>query len=294
METGTLAALASRRQDRSPRRILIDRFRSNTLAVIGLAIILLLLLVALFGPLLAPYSPLEMVLADQFLPPSSQHWMGTDEFGRDIFSRLLVGSRQSLMVGLVSVTIGALVGMTIGLLAGYWGGAFDMVSQRVLDIMLAFPDLLLALAIVAVLGPSLVNVMIAVGVGSVPVYARLVRAQVLSLKQKEYVESAHASGSLPARIIFIHILPNALSPLIVMASLGIAGAILAGAALSFIGMGAQPPSAEWGSMLSSGRSYLRHEWWIATFPGIALAITALGFNLLGDGLRDALDPRSIN
>ena len=158
----------------------------------------------------------------------------------------------------------------------------------------SFPDLLLALAIVAVLGPSLMNVMIAVGVGSVPIYARLVRAQVLSLKEREYVESARACGAVPLRIVFVHILPNSLSPLIVMSSLGIAGAILAGAALSFIGMGAQAPSPEWGAMLSSGRSYLRHEWWIATFPGIALAVTAFGFNLLGDGLRDALDPRALD
>jgi peptide/nickel transport system permease protein len=271
-----------------------SRLLANRLAVLGGIIIIFLLLIAIFGPWIAPNDPLEMVLEDQFLPPSREHWMGTDDFGRDILSRLIHGSRQSLMVGVVSVTIGAITGMTVGLLAGYFGGTFDMLSQRFIDIMLAFPDLLLALAIVAVLGSSLTNVMIAVGVGSVPVYARLIRGQVLSLRQKEYVESAHASGALPGRIIFVHILPNSLSPLIVLASLGFAGAVLTGAALSFIGMGAQPPSPEWGSMLSSGRSYLRHEWWIATFPGLALALTAFGFNLLGDGLRDALDPRSLD
>jgi peptide/nickel transport system permease protein len=271
-----------------------SRLFANRLAVLGGIIIMFLLLVAIFGPWIAPNDPLEMVLEDQFLPPSREHWMGTDDFGRDILSRLIHGSRQSLMVGVVSVTIGAITGMTVGLLAGYFGGTFDMLSQRFIDIMLAFPDLLLALAIVAVLGSSLTNVMIAVGVGSVPVYARLIRGQVLSLRQKEYVESAQASGALPGRIIFVHILPNSLSPLIVLASLGFAGAVLTGAALSFIGMGAQPPSPEWGSMLSSGRSYLRHEWWIATFPGLALALTAFGFNLLGDGLRDALDPRSLD
>lgn len=290
----TLAAFESQRLVRSRSKIIQDRLLANRLGLIGGGVILFLLFIAVFGPWIAPQDPLEMILQDQFLPPSREHWMGTDEFGRDIMSRLIHGARQSLMVGLVSVSIGALVGMTVGLLAGYFGGAFDMLSQRLIDIMLAFPDLLLALAIVAVLGPSLINVMIAVGVGSIPVYARLVRGQVLSLKQKEYVESAHANGALARRVIFVHILPNSLSPLIVLASLGFAGAVLTGAALSFIGMGAQPPSPEWGSMLSSGRSYLRHEWWIATFPGLALAFTAFGFNLLGDGLRDALDPRSLD
>jgi peptide/nickel transport system permease protein len=293
-ETLTLAAFESQRRVRSRSRIIRDRLLANRLGLVGAGIILFLLFIAAFGPWIAPKDPLEMILADQFLPPSREHWMGTDDFGRDIMSRLIYGTRQSLMVGVVSVTIGAVVGMTVGLLAGYFGGAFDMASQRIIDVMLAFPDLLLALAIVAVLGPSLINVMIAVGVGSIPLYARLIRGQVLSLKQKEYVESAHASGAKSPRIIFVHILPNSLSPLIVVASLGFAGAVLTGAALSFIGMGAQPPSPEWGAMLSSGRSYLRHEWWIATFPGLALAITAFGFNLLGDGLRDALDPRSLD
>lgn len=277
---------------RSRSRVVLRRLRSNHLAMVGATIIIILLLIALFGARLAPHDPLEMQLPKQFMPPSKDHWMGTDDFGRDILSRLMVGSRQSLMVGVVSISIGATVGILIGLASGYFGGRIDMASQRFIDIMLAFPDLLLALAIVAILGPSLINVMIAVGIGSIPVYARLVRGQVLSLKEKEYVEAARASGARSGRIILTHILPNALSPLIVMASLGIAGAILTGAALSFIGMGAQPPAPEWGAMLSSGRSYLRHEWWIATFPGIALAVTAFGFNLLGDGLRDALDPRA--
>lgn len=289
-----LAAYEAQRNAHARSQKIRNRILANRLGVVGGVILLFLLFIAAFGPWIAPHDPLEMVLSDQFLPPSREHWMGTDDFGRDILSRLIHGSRQSLMVGAVSVAIGAIVGITVGLLAGYFAGPFDMVSQRVIDVMLAFPDLLLALAIVAVLGPSLVNVMIAVGIGSIPLYARLVRGQVLSLKQKEYVESAHASGALARRIIFVHILPNSLSPLIVVASLGFAGAVLSGAALSFIGMGAQPPSPEWGSMLSSGRSYLRHEWWIATFPGLALAITAFGFNLLGDGLRDAFDPRSLD
>lgn len=289
-----LLALGARREIRSRKQIVMSRLVANKLAMLGGIIVVFLAIIAIISPWIAPHDPLEMTLAKQFMGPSREHWMGTDDFGRDILSRLIAGSRQSLMVGIVSISIGALVGMSIGLVSGYFGGRTDMTIQRLIDIMLAFPDLLLALAIVAVLGPSLVNVMIAVGIGSIPVYARLIRGQVLALKEKEYVESARASGALPMRIILSHILPNSLSPLIVMASLGIAGAILTGAALSFIGMGAQPPAPEWGAMLSSGRSYIRHEWWIATFPGIALAMTAFGFNLLGDGLRDALDPRAID
>lgn len=289
-----LVRLEANREIRSRRKIIMSRLLANKLAMLGGIIVVVLVIVAIIGPWITPHDPLEMTLAKQFMGPSREHWMGTDDFGRDILSRLIAGSRQSLMVGIVSISIGALIGMAIGLISGYFGGRTDMTFQRLIDIMLAFPDLLLALAIVAVLGPSLVNVMIAVGIGSIPVYARLIRGQVLALKEKEYVESARASGALPMRIILSHILPNSLSPLIVMASLGIAGAILTGAALSFIGMGAQPPAPEWGAMLSSGRSYIRHEWWIATFPGLALAITAFGFNLLGDGLRDALDPRAID
>jgi peptide/nickel transport system permease protein len=286
----TLAA-APDRAVRSRYAVMGRKLAANRLALLGAAIILILVVTALIGPYLDPSDPTTMNFNDQFLAPSTSHIMGTDDFGRDIFSRIVNGARQSLQVGIVSVLIGAVTGSLIGLISGYFGGWFDLISQRFIDVMLAFPDLLLALAIVAVLGPSLTNVMIAVGVGSVPVYARLMRGQVLSLKRREYVDSARASGAGAGRIIFRHILPNTLSPLVVLASLGIAGAILTGAALSFIGMGAQPPSPEWGAMLSAGREYLRQEWWIATFPGLALAITALGFNLLGDGLRDILDPR---
>jgi peptide/nickel transport system permease protein len=271
--------------------MMLRRLAANRLALVGAAIIGFLLLVALVGPSLVSEDPTTMELDKQFLPPSSEHLLGTDDFGRDMLSRIVNGARVSLKVGIVSVVIGAVAGSLLGMIGGYFGKWVDIVCLWLIDVMLAFPGLLLALAIVAVLGPSLTNVMIAVGIGSVPVYARLMRGQVLSLKRREYVESARASGAQAGRIIFLHILPNSMSPLIVLASLGIAGAILTGAALSFIGMGAQPPSPEWGAMLSSGREYLRHEWWIATFPGLALAITAFGFNLLGDGLRDALDPR---
>lgn len=291
MARPTLASFEPAREVRPQYELMMRRLLANRLAVVGGLIVGLMLLMAAIGPALMPEDPTAMALDQQFLPPSAEHWLGTDDFGRDILSRIINGARLSLQVGIISVGIGAVIGSLIGLVAGYFGGWVDMVSQRLIDIMLAFPNLLLALAIVAVLGPSLPNVMIAVGIGTVPAYARLMRGQVLSLKQKEYVDSARASGANSSRILLRHILPNALSPLIVLSSLGIAGAILTGAALSFIGMGAQPPSPEWGAMLSSGREYLRHEWWIATFPGIALALSAFGFNLLGDGLRDAFDPR---
>lgn len=295
MGGATMAALprlGEARAARSQRAIVLRRLGANKPALAGAVIVGGLILVALVAPLLAPRDPVAMDLGEQFLPPSAAYPLGTDDFGRDILSRIIHGSRISLQVGLVAVGIAAVVGSIVGAAAGYFGGWFDLVSGWAVDVMLAFPGLLLALAVVAVLGPGLLNVMIAVGIGSIPAYARLMRGQVLGLKQRDYVEAARAAGATNGSIIVRHILPNALSPLIVLASLGVAGSILSAAALSFIGLGAQPPSPEWGAMLSSGREYLRHEWWITTFPGIAIAVTVLGFNLLGDGLRDAFDPRS--
>lgn len=287
-----LPRLQERRGAGSQRDLVMRRLRANRLAIAGSMIVSGLILIALFAPLLAPRDPIGMSLEDQFMPPSAAYPMGTDEFGRDILSRMVHGSRISLQVGLVAVGIAAIVGSVVGSLAGYFGGWFDLLSGWAVDVMLAFPGLLLALGVVAILGPGLINVMIAVGIGSIPTYARLMRGQVLGLKRRDYVEAARAVGASHGSILFRHILPNAVSPLIVLASLGIGGSILAAAALSFIGLGAQPPSPEWGAMLSSGREYLRHEWWITTFPGVAIAVTVLGFNLLGDGLRDALDPQS--
>lgn len=289
---GRGSSLSAEYRPRTQRQIILRRLRSNRLAMLGAAIIGCLILISLLAPWISPDDPIEMRLQDQFLPPSLSHPLGTDDFGRDIMTRIFYGARISLRVGIVAVGIAAIAGSLIGLTAGYFGGWFDIASQRVIDVMLAFPELLLALAIIAVLGPSLTNVMVAVGIGSVPTYARLVRGQVMSLKQKEYVEAARAIGAPAPRILLLHILPNALSPIIVLMSLGIAGAILSAAALSFIGMGAQPPAPEWGAMLSNGREYLREEWWIATFPGLAIAITVFAFNILGDGLRDALDPQA--
>ncbi|HLI50797.1 MAG TPA: nickel transporter permease [Thermomicrobiaceae bacterium] len=293
LSNSPLSRFEKNRQARSQRQIFLQRLRANRLAVVGAVIIGILIFFAIFGPLVAPENPIAMNLVNQFQPPSLAHPFGTDDFGRDILSRVIYGARLSLEVGIVAVVISGVIGSVVGLVAGYFGGWVDMVSQRIIDVMLAFPGLLLALAIVAVLGPSLINVIIAVGIGSIPGYARLMRGEVLSLREKEYVEAVRAVGATDRRILFHHILPNALSPIIVLASLGIAGAILSAAALSFIGMGAQPPSPEWGAMLSAGRQYLRDDWWIATFPGIAISLTVLGFNVLGDGLRDALDPQGM-
>lgn len=269
----------------------LKRLRRNKGAIVGAVILGLLILATTFAPVLAPYDPIKQDLMRAMQPPSGDHLLGTDQFGRDILSRLLYGGRISLRIGLVSVGIAGSVGLTLGLISGYFGGWIDMLVSRVLDLMLAFPGILLALVIVSVIGPSLFNVMVAVGISSVPAYARLVRGTVLAVRETVYVEAARATGATDSAIMVRHILPNVLAPVIVLATLGIAGAILSGAALSFLGLGAQPPTPEWGAVLSDGRNYLRLAWWISTFPGIAIMITVLSINLLGDGLRDALDPR---
>jgi len=240
---------------------------------------------------LAPGDPIAMELGQRFQPPSAQHWFGTDEFGRDVLSRVLHGGRISLLVGVMVVTMSTVGGLILGLSSGYFGGWLDLVLQRLMDVLLAIPGLLLALSVSAILGPGLINAMLAVGFSSIPVATRLIRATVLTIKQQPYIEAAHVVGGSHGRIIRRHVVPNIISPLIVLASLQIPGAILAAAALSFIGLGAQPPIPEWGAMLSVGRDFLQEQWWIATFPGLAIMVSVLGFNLLGDGLRDALDAR---
>jgi peptide/nickel transport system permease protein len=291
-QTDALARFERQRRTSSPWRTIGRRLYANRMSMVGLFLILFMIAMALLAPLIAPADPIDMTLDDQFQAPSRAHLLGTDDFGRDILSRIIYGSRLSLKVGLISVSISLVFGALVGLVSGYFGGWIDIVIQRFIEIMLAFPELILALAIMAILGPSLRNAMIAIGIASIPVYTRVTRGEVLSLREKEYVEAARASGASHARLIFRHILPNTMSPLMVIATLGIAGAILTASGLSFIGLGAQPPSPEWGAMLASGREYLRHQWWIATFPGIFIALTVLGFNLFGDGLRDALDPRA--
>jgi peptide/nickel transport system permease protein len=291
-QSDALARFERQRRTSSPWRTIGRRLYANRMSMVGLFLILFMIAMALLAPLIAPADPIDMTLDDQFQAPSRAHLLGTDDFGRDILSRIIYGSRLSLKVGLISVSISLVFGALVGLVSGYFGGWIDIVIQRFIEIMLAFPELILALAIMAILGPSLRNAMIAIGIASIPVYTRVTRGEVLSLREKEYVEAARASGASHARLIFRHILPNTMSPLMVIATLGIAGAILTASGLSFIGLGAQPPSPEWGAMLASGREYLRHQWWIATFPGIFIALTVLGFKLFGDGLRDALDPRA--
>jgi len=230
-------------------------------------------------------------LAERLMPPNGKHWLGTDEFGRDIFARLIHGARVSLKVGILAISISVVVGGILGAISGYFGGLIDNIIMRVVDIFLAVPSILLAIAIVSALGPSMLNLMISISVSYVPNFARIVRASVLSIRDQEFIEAAKAIGASNTRIILKHIIPNSLAPVIVQGTLGVAGAILSTAGLSFIGLGIQPPAPEWGSMLSGGRQYLRYAWWVTTFPGVAIMITILSLNLLGDGLRDALDPR---
>jgi peptide/nickel transport system permease protein len=275
----------------SLRRIAFRRFIRNKAALVSAVYLILVIVCAVVAPAIAPYNPVKMYPSDKLTAPNVAHWLGTDLYGRDVLSRLLYGSRLSIQVGLIAVAIGAFLGTVIGLVGGYYGGVADEVTMRLMDVMLAFPGILLALTIVAFLGTSLTNVMIAVGISSVPSFARMVRGCVLSAKENVYVDAAEAIGCGHLRIIFRHILPNVVAPLIVVSTLGVAWAILNGAALSFLGLGAQPPTPEWGTMLSEGRDYLRVAPWISTFPGLAIMMLVITVNVIGDGLRVALDPR---
>lgn len=269
-------------------------FKKNKLALIGAGIVFFFIILALFAPLIAPSGINDQVLADRLQPPSAENWFGTDDFGRDIFSRIIYGARISLWVGFFSVLGSIVVGCALGIIAGYYGRWIDTVISRFFDIMLAFPSILLAIAIVAVLGPSLQNALIAIAIINIPNFGRLIRSKVLSIKQEEYVMAAKAIGMKDNRILFHHILPNSIAPIIVQGTLAIATAIIEAAALGFLGLGAQPPAAEWGKMLADSRQYLIQAPWTMIFPGLSIMFTVLGFNLMGDGLRDALDPRMKN
>jgi len=273
-------------------RVIWQRFRTNRFAVYGGSIVVLLLILSFLAPYLTPYSPDDLDAYHVLLPPSSQHWLGTDELGRDVLTRIIYGARVSLKVGFVSVGIAALIGTVAGLFAGYYGGWVDQVLMRFVDIMLCFPTFFLMLAVIAMLEPSIWYIMIIIGLTGWMGVARLVRAEVLSLRERDFVLAARAIGASDMRIIFRHILPNALSPVIVTATLGVAGAILTESALSFLGIGVQPPIPSWGNMLTAGKDYLEFAWWLSLFPGLAILVTVIAYNLVGEGLRDALDPRT--
>ena len=275
----------------SKRPGLIATLLRQKLALTGLALVAFFVIVALVGPLIAPYGATEQFPGKQLQGPNSQFWFGTDEFGRDVFSRLIYGARISFQVGVIAVGISAIIGILLGLLAGYFGGWIDNIITLLMDVLFAFPTILLAIAIMTALGNSLANVMIAIGLVNAPSFMRVVRGSVLSVRRTTYVESAEVVGAAPAVIMARHIFPNITAPLIVHISLNFAFAVLAEASLAFLGLGNKPPAPSWGSMVSSSYSVLQLAPWAALFPGLAIALTVLGFNLLGDGLRDALDPR---
>lgn len=274
-------------------REICKRLRKQRLAMIGGGILFLLLFVALCAPVLAPHDPMEQNLYARLEPPSLEHPLGTDDFGRDILSRMIYGSRISLRIGGASITAALLVGTLLGLWAGYWGGWADTLIMRCMDLFLAFPSILLAIAIVAVAGPGIDNAIMAVSVVLIPQFARLVRSSVLTVRETAYVEAARALGAGQMRILFVAILPNCMAPIIVQTTLGLGTAILEAAGLSFLGLGAQPPMPEWGAMLAGGRELLFEAPWVMTFPGLAIFIVVLAINLFGDGLRDALDPKTV-
>ncbi|MEW6546663.1 MAG: ABC transporter permease subunit [Bacillota bacterium] len=266
--------------------------RRNPLALVGTGVVLAVITVAAFAPRLAPYPPDEVVFASRLLPPGPQHWFGTDELGRDILSRVIWGSRASVGAGFFIVAVALGGGLLVGSVSGYFGGRLDTVIMRLMDIILSFPSLILAMALAAALGPNLGNAMLAVAFVRIPVYVRLVRGQSLQVREREFVKGARCFGASNLWIILRHVIPNSISPVLVQATLDVGNAILTASALSFLGLGAQPPQAEWGAMVASGRRFILDQWWYPTFPGLAIFITAMGFNLCGDGLRDLFDPRT--
>ena len=272
-------------------KIIGKRFSRNRLALIGSCVVISLITIALFAPILAPYDPTTIDIQNVLSPPCKAHLLGTDELGRDVLSRMIWGSRVSLKVGIVAVGIAMIIGIIIGSVSGFYGGIADAILMRFVDVMLAFPTFFLILAVIAILEPSIFTIMAVIGVTGWMDVARLVRAEFLSLKERDFVDAAQALGASNFRLIFRHILPNALSPVFVAATFGIAGAILTESGLSFLGLGVQPPDPSWGNILTSGKDNIEVAWWLSLFPGLAILITVLSYNLVGEGLRDALDPR---
>lgn len=269
----------------------LKRLLANRLAVAGALVVGVLVAVAALAPLIAPHDPYDVDVTAILLPPSLEHPFGTDELGRDVFSRMVYGARVSLEVGFVAAGLATLVGVLLGALAGYYGGKVEALIMRFTDMMLCFPTFFLILAVIALLEPSIVNIMAVIGLTSWMGVARLVRAEFLTLKERDYVIAARSLGASDARIIFRHILPNSLAPVLVALTLGVAGAILTESGLSFLGLGVQPPLASWGNILNQGKANIEIAWWLSLFPGLAILVTVLGYNLLGEGIRDALDPR---
>ncbi|MFW5789755.1 MAG: ABC transporter permease [Bacillota bacterium] len=288
---------AEKKQKARNRKIgrsrVLKRLLFNKKAIAGGILLLIIALSAIFAPSITPHSPIDQSMMNRLEPPSSEHLLGTDNYGRDIFTRILYGGRVSLRIGFISVGIAVLVGCTLGIMAGFYGGKIDNVIMRFIDIMLALPGILLALAIIAALGASLNNLMIAVGISYIPVFARLMRSSVLSVIEKDYIAAARGIGGNDLQIIFKHVIPNSINPIVVQATLAMAGSILSAAGLSFLGLGAQPPTPEWGSMIASTRQFIRISHYPVTFSGLAIVITVLSLNLFGDGLRDALDPKTL-
>ena len=291
--SGTTIPVVLRAPPRAdPLTSIVYFLRRNPRMIIGGGLVVAWLLIAIFARAIAPYDPTKVSVADSLLAPSAAHWLGTDDLGRDVFSRVIVGSQVSLRVGVISVLIGFLAGVTLGLGAGYLGGTFDLLAMRFVDALLAFPALVLAIAITASLGPKIENAMIAIGIVAIPAYARLTRGQVLAVRAREYIVAARTIGSTPLRIIVRHIFPNVVNALIVQATLSTAFAILAEAALSFLGLGPQPPDPSWGQDINYSTRYLSNlKWWMSVGPGLAIFSAVFAFNFLGDALRDALDPR---
>jgi peptide/nickel transport system permease protein len=279
------------RQSITPWTAARRRFVRSRPGLIGACVLVVVILAAVFAGQVSPYSPTRQDFRVEHEPPSAAHWMGTDEFGRDVLSRIVWGAQASLQAGATAASIALVVGLVLGMLAAYYGGRADSVIMRAMDVVLAFPYILLAIAVVAILGPGLRNAMIAIGIVYVPHYARVVRGAVLSVRARDYVEAARALGAQDGRIMWQHVLPNTLAPVIVQTTLNVGTAIIDTAGLSFLGLGTQPPTPDWGNMLSAGRSYVIDSPWIATFPGLAILVTVLAFNLMGDALRDAFDPR---
>lgn len=267
------------------------RFRVNRFAMAGGGVVLVLFILSILAPHITPYDPDALDAYNVLLPPSASHWFGTDELGRDVLTRVIFGARISLKVGFVAVGIAVAIGTVIGLVSGFYGGWIDMLFMRFVDIMLCFPTFFLILAVIAMLEPSIWYIMVIIGLTGWMGVARLVRAEVLSIRERDYVLAARAIGASDMRILFRHILPNAAAPVLVSASLGVAGAILTESALSFLGIGVQPPTPSWGNILTSGKDYIEFAWWLSLFPGLAILVTVLSYNLLGEGIRDALDPR---